>query len=99
MKTVSLRSFNAADRSAFSGCESSNPIIAELGIYTVIVDGSMLTAIKTDLSDNVVERFGDHGCVEDAILAAQDLVDCYNTYGHKHMELYRLICCYAGNIR
>lgn len=95
--TATLRSFDKSDRTCFNGCEDPNALIAELGAYVVIVDGSMLTIFKKT-RNHWVERFADHGTKFDAVLAATDLVNLYDIYGDG-IELYRAVCGYAGNIR
>lgn len=94
---ATLRTFDETDWHAFAGCESAEPQIADLGRTTLIVDGSVLTAIRTS-AFGTTERFGDHGTHEDALAAANELVECFNRWGHG-IELNSLVRCYAANIR
>ena len=46
-----FRPFDDADWDAFSGCDSPNPRIAEIGEYVLIIDGSVLSVIRDGYSE------------------------------------------------
>ena len=46
--TVNLRPFNQYDWMAFAGCESDEPMIANVGDMVVIVDGDMITVTDAE---------------------------------------------------
>lgn len=94
---ATLRTFDENDWNAFSGCESDEPQIAELGRSMLIVDGSVLTVIKTGVF-GTIERFADHGTPEKALAGATHLINCFNSRG-PGCHLNRLIRDYASNIR
>lgn len=40
-----FRPFNKMDWAAFAGCESENPMIAESGNWTIVIDGPMVNVV------------------------------------------------------
>ena len=48
MVQATFKPFDRCDWDAFAGCESENPLIGAVGMFTIVIDGDMINIVHAE---------------------------------------------------
>lgn len=94
---ATLRYFTQKDYNAFGDWGDEEARIAKCGPYTIVVNGCELIVFYAGRAKSYTERVGFYRDPQEAVSAAESLVNTYNIFG-ANAEMRKLVECHAPNI-